>query len=123
MIGFTIVYFNYVFIFHVDIVCSSNPLLSLYAQGPAQCWDRYTADVYRTEIEHYSIVFQSFHLNFFFCIQLSYRKRKVSPSLISCLAGIDSFLFNLPFIFQTPSNILSFKMMLNKIVCESAFTS
>lgn len=44
MIAFTTVYINYVFIFHVDIVCSSKPLSSLYAQGPAQCCpqDRYS---------------------------------------------------------------------------------
>ena len=37
MISFTMIHFNYVFIFHVDIVCSSKLFSTLYTHGPAWC--------------------------------------------------------------------------------------
>lgn len=37
VISFTVIHFNYVFIFHADIVCSSKLFSTLYAHGPAQC--------------------------------------------------------------------------------------
>lgn len=84
---------------------------SLRAQHSATHRIDNTINTCRTEIEHYSITVLLFHLKNFFCIPLYY-----SVSLIFYLTEIDNFSFNLPFIFQILSELLSFKMLLN-IAC------
>lgn len=96
------IYLNYVFIFHVDIGSEFLKAIIipviLRAQHGATRKDKYIVNVRWTEIKHDSIILLSFHLKMFFVS--NFLTIRESTSLISYLAEIDNFSFNLLFIFQ-----------------------